>query len=97
MGRDTGVCSSSAGDGLPGAREPAALARSERQRREISIQVWARSTPSIASGLLPILAWGLYLGGHLTSAATLIAVAVLGSARWFAWTTASLVSSASGS
>jgi ABC-type multidrug transport system fused ATPase/permease subunit len=66
--------------------------RSERQRREISIQVWARSTPSIASGLLPIAAWALYLGGHLTSAATLIAVAVLGSARWFAWTTASLVS-----
>jgi ATP-binding cassette subfamily B protein len=66
--------------------------RSDRQRREISIQVWARSTPSIASGLLPILAWGLYLGGHLSSAATLIAVATLGSARWFAWTTASLVS-----
>ncbi|MFI6077915.1 ATP-binding cassette domain-containing protein [Actinoplanes sp. NPDC051343] len=66
--------------------------RSDRQRREISIQVWARSTPSIASGLLPILAWSLYLGGHLTSAATLIAVATLGSARWFAWTTASLVS-----
>ncbi|WP_433292505.1 ATP-binding cassette domain-containing protein [Actinoplanes sp. CA-030573] len=66
--------------------------RSDRQRREIAIQVWARSTPSIASGLLPIAAWALYLGGHLTSAATLIAVATLGAARWFAWTTASLVS-----
>src|SRR3954451_17826728 len=66
--------------------------RSDRQRREIVIQVWARSTPSIVSGLLPILAWALYLGGHITSAATLIAVATLGAARWFAWTTASLVS-----
>ncbi|AGL18411.1 ABC transporter ATP-binding protein/permease [Actinoplanes sp. N902-109] len=66
--------------------------RSERQRREIAIQVWARSTPSILSGLLPIAAWAMYLTGHLTAAATLIAVAVLGAARWFAWTTASLVS-----
>ena len=66
--------------------------RSDRQRREISIQVWARSTPSIVSGLLPIAAWALYLAGHLTAAATLIAVATLGAARWFAWTTASLVS-----
>jgi ATP-binding cassette subfamily B protein len=66
--------------------------RSDRQRREISIQVWARSTPSIASGLLPIAAWALYLSGHLSPAATLIAVATLGAARWFAWTTASLVS-----
>jgi ATP-binding cassette subfamily B protein len=67
-------------------------ARSDRQRREISIQVWARSTPSIVSGLLPIAAWAMYLNGSLTSAATLIAVATLGAARWFAWTTASLVS-----
>ena len=67
-------------------------ARSELQRREIAIQVWARSTPSIASGLLPIAAWGLYLAGSLSAAATLIAVATLGAARWFAWTTASLVS-----
>jgi ABC-type multidrug transport system fused ATPase/permease subunit len=66
--------------------------RSDRQRREISIQVWARSTPSIASGLFPIAVWALYLGGHLSGAATLIAVATLGAARWFAWTTASLVS-----
>ncbi|MCM4079706.1 ATP-binding cassette domain-containing protein [Paractinoplanes hotanensis] len=66
--------------------------RSEFQRREIAIQVWARSTPSIASGLLPIAAWGLYLAGSLSAAATLIAVATLGAARWFAWTTASLVS-----
>jgi ABC-type multidrug transport system fused ATPase/permease subunit len=66
--------------------------RSDRQRREISIQVWARSTPSIVSGLLPIAAWALYLSGHLSAAATLIAVATLGAARWFAWTTASLVS-----
>ena len=66
--------------------------RSERQRREIAIQVWARSTPSIVSGLLPIAAWALYLAGHLSAAATLIAVATLGAARWFAWTTASLVS-----
>nr|WP_296066527.1 ABC transporter ATP-binding protein [uncultured Actinoplanes sp.] len=67
-------------------------ARSDRQRREISIQVWARSTPSIVSGLLPIAAWALYLAGSLSAAATLIAVATLGAARWFAWTTASLVS-----
>jgi ATP-binding cassette subfamily B protein len=66
--------------------------RSDRQRREIAIQVWARSTPSIVSGLLPIAAWAMYLGGHLSAAATLIAVATLGAARWFAWTTASLVS-----
>jgi ATP-binding cassette, subfamily B, bacterial len=84
---------------LAGATEPvlAHLARldgirSDRQRREISIQVWARSTPSIVSGLLPIAAWALYLAGHLSAAATLIAVATLGAARWFAWTTASLVS-----
>jgi ABC-type multidrug transport system fused ATPase/permease subunit len=66
--------------------------RSDRQRREISIQVWARSTPSVFSGLLPIAAWALYLTGSLSAAATLIAVATLGAARWFAWTTASLVS-----
>ena len=84
---------------LAGATEPvlAHLAgldsiRSELQRKEIAIQVWARSTPSIVSGLLPIAAWAMYLGGHLTAAATLIAVSVLGAARWFAWTTASLVS-----
>ncbi len=84
---------------LAGATEPvlAHLARldavrSDRQRREISIQVWARSTPSIVSGLLPIAAWALYLAGSLSAAATLIAVATLGAARWFAWTTASLVS-----
>src|SRR3712207_437951 len=65
--------------------------RSDKQRREISIQVWARSTPSIVSGLLPIAAWALYLAGNLSAAATLIAVATLGAARWFAWTTASLV------
>ena len=28
--------------------------RSQRQRREITLQMWARSTPSTASGLLPI-------------------------------------------
>jgi ATP-binding cassette subfamily B protein len=66
--------------------------RSELQWREIAIQVWARSTPSIASGLLPIAVWGMYLSDRLSAAATLIAVATLGSARWFAWTTASLVS-----
>jgi ATP-binding cassette subfamily B protein len=68
------------------------VVRSDRQRREIAIQVWARSTPSVLSGLLPIAAWGLYLSGSMSAAATLIAVATLGSARWFAWTTASLVS-----
>ncbi|MFC7535600.1 ATP-binding cassette domain-containing protein [Actinoplanes sp. GCM10030250] len=84
---------------LAGATEPVLAhlatldgARSELQRREIAIQVWARSTPSIASGLLPIAAWAMYLSGQLTAAAALIAVATLGSARWFAWTTASLVS-----
>ncbi len=66
--------------------------RSERQRREISIQVLARSTPSVVSGLLPVGAWALYLGGHLSAGATLVAVSTLGAARWFAWTTASLVS-----
>ncbi|MEN3305647.1 MAG: ATP-binding cassette, subfamily bacterial [Micromonosporaceae bacterium] len=66
--------------------------RSDRLRREISVQVWARSTPSLVSGLLPIGAWALYLAGGLTSGATLVAVSTLGSARWFAWTTASLIS-----
>jgi ABC-type multidrug transport system fused ATPase/permease subunit len=66
--------------------------RSELQRREIAVQVWARSTPTILSGLLPIAAWGLFLSGHLTSGATLVAVSTLGAARWFAWTTASLIS-----
>jgi len=67
-------------------------ARSDRQRREISVQVWARSTPAIVSGLLPVGAWGLYLSGGLSATGTLIAVSTLGSARWFAWTTASLIS-----
>ncbi|MFI7214634.1 ATP-binding cassette domain-containing protein [Micromonospora maritima] len=66
--------------------------RSERQRREIAMQVWARSTPSVASGLLPIGAWALYLAGGLSAGATLVAVSTLGAARWFAWTTAALVS-----
>jgi ATP-binding cassette subfamily B protein len=66
--------------------------RSDRQRREISVQVWARSTPSMVGGLLPIVAWALYLSGGLSSGATLVAVSTLGAARWFAWTTASLVS-----
>ena len=65
--------------------------RSERQRQEIAIQVWARSTPSLASGLLPLGAWALYLSGRLTPASVLIIVSTLGAARWFAWTTASLV------
>ncbi|MEV4640937.1 ABC transporter ATP-binding protein [Actinoplanes sp. NPDC049548] len=83
-----------AGATVPVLRHLAGLdaVRSERQRHEIAIQVWARSTPSVLSGLLPIAAWALYLAGDLSAAATLIAVAVLGSARWFAWTTASLVS-----
>jgi ABC-type multidrug transport system fused ATPase/permease subunit len=66
--------------------------RSDRQRREISVQVWARSTPSLVSGLLPIGAWALYLSGGLSSGATLVAVSTLGAAQWFAWTTASLIS-----
>jgi ABC-type multidrug transport system fused ATPase/permease subunit len=66
--------------------------RSDRQRTEISAQVLARSTPSVVSGLLPVAAWALYLSGHLSAAATLIAVSTLGSARWFAWTSASLIS-----
>ena len=52
----------------------------------------ARSTPAIVSGLLPIAAWAMYLTGRLSTGATLVAVSTLGSARWFAWTTASLVS-----
>lgn len=67
------------------------IARSDQQRREISNQVMARSTPAILSGLLPIAVWAMYLSGNLTAAATLIAVATLGAARWFAWTTASLI------
>ncbi|GAA3196096.1 ATP-binding cassette domain-containing protein [Dactylosporangium siamense] len=66
--------------------------RSARQRREIAMLVWARSTPAVASGLLPIGAWALLLTGHLSAGATLVAVSTLGSARWFAYTTASLVS-----
>jgi ABC-type multidrug transport system fused ATPase/permease subunit len=65
--------------------------RSELQRREITLQVWARSTPSLVSGLLPIGAWALFLGGRLSSASVLIIVSTLGAARWFAWTTASLI------
>ncbi|WP_432993073.1 ATP-binding cassette domain-containing protein [Dactylosporangium sp. CA-233914] len=66
--------------------------RSDRVRREIAVQVWARSTPALASGLLPIGAWALLLAGHLSPGAALVAVSTLGSARWFAWTTASLIS-----
>ncbi len=33
------------------------------------MQVWARSTPSVASGLLPIGAWALYLTGGLSAGA----------------------------
>lgn len=66
--------------------------RSDLQRKEISVQVWARSTPSILSGTLPVGAWALYLSGSLTASAVLIVVSTLGSARWFAWTTASLIS-----
>ncbi|MEV4623165.1 ABC transporter ATP-binding protein [Asanoa sp. NPDC049573] len=83
---------------LAGATEPVLVhlarldsVRSDRQRREISTQVLARSTPSMVSGLLPIGAWALYLFGGLSGGATLVAVATLGAARWFAWTTASLV------
>ncbi|MFK3980678.1 ATP-binding cassette domain-containing protein [Micromonospora sp. NPDC050397] len=68
------------------------IVRSDRQRREIASMVWARSTPSMVGGLLPIAAWALYLNGSLSSAATLVAVSTLSAARWFAWTTASLVS-----
>ncbi|WBB47090.1 ABC transporter ATP-binding protein [Verrucosispora sp. WMMA2044] len=66
--------------------------RSERQRREIAVQVWARSTPAVASGLFPIGVWALFLTGRLSAGAALVAVATLGAARWFAWTTASLIS-----
>jgi ABC-type multidrug transport system fused ATPase/permease subunit len=66
--------------------------RSDRQRREISVQVWARSTPSMLAGLLPVAVWGLYLSDGLSGGATLVAVSTLGAARWFAWTTASLIS-----
>ncbi|MGC4750351.1 ATP-binding cassette domain-containing protein [Micromonospora sp. DT201] len=68
------------------------VVRSDRQRREISVQVWSRSTPSVASGLLPIGAWALYLHGSLSAGAVLVAVSTLGAARWFSWTTASLIS-----
>src|SRR5262249_35826113 len=36
--------------------------------------------------------WALYLAGNLSAGAALVAVSTLGAARWFAWTTASLVS-----
>ncbi|SCL32102.1 ATP-binding cassette domain-containing protein [Micromonospora inyonensis] len=65
--------------------------RSDRQRREIKVQVWSRSTPSVVSGLLPIGVWALFLSGGLSAGATLVAVSTLGAARWFAWTTASLI------
>jgi ABC-type bacteriocin/lantibiotic exporter with double-glycine peptidase domain len=83
---------------LAGATEPVLThlagldaERSVRQRREIAVQVWARSTPSVLSGLFPVGVWALYLNGGLSAGATLVAVSTLGSARWFAWTTASLV------
>ncbi|MFC0006140.1 ATP-binding cassette domain-containing protein [Micromonospora siamensis] len=66
--------------------------RSDRQRREIAMQVWSRSTPAVTTGLLPIVAWALYLGGTLSAGATLVVVSTLGTARWFAWTSAALVS-----
>ncbi|MFN8081106.1 MAG: ABC transporter ATP-binding protein/permease [Kineosporiaceae bacterium] len=66
--------------------------RSDRQRREIAVQVWARSTPSMVAGLAPIGIWALYVRGSIDAAAALIAVATVGSAHWFAWTTASLIS-----
>ncbi|MFG3705055.1 ATP-binding cassette domain-containing protein [Micromonospora sp. NPDC047670] len=68
------------------------VVRSDRQRREIAVQVWSRSTPSLVSGLLPIGAWALFLAGQLSAGATLVVVATLAAARWFAWTTASLIS-----
>jgi ABC-type transport system involved in cytochrome bd biosynthesis fused ATPase/permease subunit len=40
---------------------------------------------------LPIAVWAMYLSGGLSSGAALVAVSTLGAARWFAWTTASLV------
>jgi ATP-binding cassette subfamily B protein len=46
----------------------------------------------MVGGLLPVVVWALYLSGGLASGATLVAVSTLGAARWFAWTTASLVS-----
>src|SRR4029453_17931951 len=64
---------------------------SAHHRRETAIRVWARSPPAVVGGLLPIAAWAMYLAGDLSAPATLIAVATLGAARWFAWTTASLV------
>ena len=44
------------------------------------------------SGLLPIGAWALYLGGGMSAGATLVVVSTLAAARWFAWTIASFVS-----
>jgi ABC-type multidrug transport system fused ATPase/permease subunit len=66
--------------------------RSDHQQREITLTLLARSMPLLASGLLPIGAWALYLGGGLTPTAVLVAVSTLVAARWFAWTTASFVS-----
>lgn len=66
--------------------------RGERQRREITVNVWSRSTPAVVAGLFPVGVWALYLGGRLPGGAALVAVSTLGAARWFAWTTASLIS-----
>ncbi|GIJ67551.1 ABC transporter ATP-binding protein [Virgisporangium ochraceum] len=83
---------------LAGATDPVLVhlagldtVRSERVRHEIRLQVLARSTPALLAGLLPVGVWAMYLGGSLTAGAALVAVSTLGAARWFAWTTASLV------
>ena len=45
------------------------------------MQVWARSTPSLLAGLLPIAVWALFMAGELGAGATLVAVSTLGSAN----------------
>jgi ABC-type multidrug transport system fused ATPase/permease subunit len=84
---------------LAGASRPvlAELARLERirddqVRQEAVTSIAAQAAPGLTSGLLPLVAWALYLDGGLDEAAVLATVATLGAAHWYSWTTASLVS-----
>ncbi|MFC5381756.1 ATP-binding cassette domain-containing protein [Aquipuribacter nitratireducens] len=66
--------------------------RSATLAREVRLTVWASAAPPVLSGLLPVVAWSLYLRGELSSTATFVAVTTLGAAQWFGYTTASIAS-----
>lgn len=66
--------------------------RSATLAREVRLTVWASAAPPALSGLLPILAWALYLRGSLSATATFVAVSTLAAAHWFGYTTASIAS-----